>query len=203
MLYCWPRIRLNLNLPGIQSTTYLSESDTADPTLLQTHTDDQKLPPLGIQQLLDTFDLFYARIYPDLPLFILEIFEICPALSHASVSGDLDRQCDTGDAHLLLPDNVAQLSIPQLLILSLTSVGCGNRTEPNSPETAPSSAFWMSTVLQKQWTLLSQPEEERIPLLSLIAYCLVHFWARPFHALGMLQGIDSVIQIYALKTPDN
>lgn len=61
------------------------------------------------------------------------------------------------------------------------------------------TAHVVAIALQKQWILISRPDEERVPLVLLTAYCLVYLLARPFHALGLLQAIDPVIKGHSLK----
>ncbi|KAF7550954.1 hypothetical protein G7Z17_g5366 [Cylindrodendrum hubeiense] len=201
MLHCWPRIRLNLTLPGVISTTFLRESDAADPWLLETATSSHDAPQIFLWQVADAMDHFYAMSYTDLPLFVSELFDLCKPLSHSSIMRSFTPESpspNTGSPHSA-PIDFERLSIPQLLLLSLakTQLADDMVTDNSSARSVPAHAF--TIVLQKQWVLLSQPDEERVPLVLMTAYCLVYFWARPFHALGLLQAIDPAIKGYSLK----
>lgn len=201
MLHCWPRIRLNLTLPGVISTTYLSESDAADHALLDTIISSHDAPQIFLWQVADAIDHFYGTSLAELPLFILELFDICALLSRDSIMSSFTPEP-------LSPNNISphttiidfdRLSIAQLLVLSLVKTSVADDMVTDTSPARSISAHAFTIALQKQWVLLSRPDEERVPLVLLTAYCLVYFWARPFHALGLLQAIDPAIKGYSLK----
>lgn len=201
MLHCWPRIRLNLTLPGVISTTYLSESDVADHALLETITSSHDAPQILLWQLADAIDHFYGNSLAELPLFIPGLFDICALLSRDCVMSSFTPEphsANNASPHTTTID-FEVLSIAQLLVISLAKRSMANEMVTDTPTARSISAHAFTIALQKQWVLLSRPDEERVPLVLLTAYCLVHFWARPFQALGLLQAIDPAIKGYSLK----
>ncbi|KAL6415895.1 hypothetical protein AUP68_00101 [Ilyonectria robusta] len=201
MLHCWPRIRLNLTLPGVISTTYLSESDAADHALLETITSSHDSPQILLWQVANAIDHFYGTSLAELPLFIPELFDICALLSRDCVISRLTPEPlspNNASPHTTTID-LERLSIAQLLVLSLAKTSMADDMVTDTPPARSISAHAFTIALQKQWVLLSRPDEERVPLVLLTAYCLVHFWARPFQALGLLQAIDPAIKGYSLK----
>lgn len=201
MLHCWPRIRLNLTLPGVISTTYLSESDVADHALLETITSSHDAPQILLWQVAEAIDHFYGNSLAELPLFIPELFDICALLSRDCVMSSFTPEPhspNNGSPHTTTID-LERLSIAQLLVFSLAKTSMADDMVTDTSPTKSISAHAFTIALQKQWLLLSRPDEERVPLVLLTAYCLAHFWARPFQALGLLQAIDPAIKGYSLK----
>ena len=204
MLHYWPRIRLNLTAPGIVSTSYLAEADAADPVLLQTPTSGPDAPQPPLWQLVRLVEEFYSSSVEKLPVCILEVFDSCPALGAHYVLNGL--------AQLYPPDAVSQhsatvdlhrLSIAQLLVVSLAKRSSNDSAMQSDSATTAISAVSFTIALQKQWMLMSSSDEERLPLALLAAYCLFYYWARPFHALGLLQSVDPAIKRYSLRHPDD
>ncbi|EQB54049.1 hypothetical protein CGLO_06159 [Colletotrichum gloeosporioides Cg-14] len=99
--------------------------------------------------------------------------------------------------------DIKQLPISILLVLSIALRSADNSPLNLGPELllALSEASF-TNALQSQWTLLSVVDEERIPLSLLMAYCLMYFWARPFHALGLVQSLDPVIRTFSMRNGD-
>ncbi|KAH7139851.1 hypothetical protein B0J13DRAFT_68285 [Dactylonectria estremocensis] len=202
MLHCWPRIRLNLTLPEMVSTTYLRESDAADKLLLET---GHEAPQIPLREMSDAIVRFYDLAYfSTLPLLISELCNICTLLGHDAVLDSFPIESISSNSDLDEPSiNLEGLTIPQLLVLSIVTASTMNDMVTDNAPVRTISAQAFTIALQKQWMLLSLPEEERVPLVLLTACCLVYFWARPFHALGLLQSIDPAIRGYSLKHPEH
>lgn len=188
MLHCWPRIRLNLAVPNVGSTAYLAEFDQIDD---DGWSEAGPASQLLTSQVIDAINHFYNDLLPGFPLLVADLFSIPPALEHLSVLGNLPPESR--------PLKLHELSVAQLLVLSLASAAAAGSMEAHEPPVRDLSAQAMTIALQKQWQLVSRPDEERIPLLLLTAYALVYFSARPFHALSLLQAVDVAIKASSLK----
>lgn len=206
MLHCWPRIRLNLTVPGIVSTTYLAEADAEDPVLLQTPTSNRDTAQVFLWRLVELLDEFYGPRVLALPVFISELFGSCPTLDRQYIIHSLIDLHSPDGGTTFEDSSVAidlhHLSIQHLLVLSLAKwsvVDSALRSDSAAP--TPTSAVFFTLALEKQWMLLSYSDEVRVPLVLLAAYCLFYYWARPFHALGLLQSIDSAMKCYSLRNP--
>ncbi|KAH7129233.1 hypothetical protein EDB81DRAFT_808912 [Dactylonectria macrodidyma] len=200
MLHCWPRIRLNLTLPEMVSTTYLRESDAADKILLETN---HEAPQMLLREIVDAIGRFYdSASFCTLPILISELFDVCTILGHDTVLDSLHTESISSSTdHDELFITFEGLTIPQLLVLSLATASAADDMMRDDSSARTLSAHAFVIALQKQWVLLSLPDEERVPLVLLTACCLVYFWARPFHALGLLQSIDPAVKGYSLKHP--
>jgi hypothetical protein len=206
MLHCWPRIRLNLTVPGLVSTTYLAEADAEDPVLLQTPTSNRDSAQVFLWQLVELLDGFYDSCVSALPVFISELFGSCPTLSRQYILDSLvdlhppDGGATSRDSTVAI--DLHRLSIQHLLVLSLAKWSFGDPAlQSDSAAPAAISAVFFTLALEKQWMLLSYPDEVRVPLVLLAAYCLFYYWARPFHALGLLQSIDLAMKCCSVRNP--
>lgn len=202
LLQCWPHIRLNNTIPNITAHTYLSEADESDPLLLQS----SSLPTsLGLWQISRAIEELYDTGLPHLPLSISELLYHCPGLSKQTILLELEERFSFGsvagkstavDIEMLLPRHALILSIA----LRSASHASLDTDQTNMTDIA---AATFATALKNQWLILSNPDEEGIPLTLLSACSFLTFWARPFHALGMLQSIDPALRGFCLRHKSN
>ncbi|KAL1864271.1 hypothetical protein VTK73DRAFT_6002 [Phialemonium thermophilum] len=205
LLHCWPRIRLNLSIPGVVPETYLADYDHSDPLLLEWTTGARRaVPPLMVWQAAHAMEGFYGSTHR-LPVYFSYLFDHYPPLSSDGLDrGSLARSAVEGISQRAAVVDLQLLSIPQLLVLSMAM-----RTvdaEPLDMDPAHMMALAEAScamALQKQWLLRSGPDEDLVPMLLALSYYLAYFWARPFHALGVLQSIAPAIKHMHVRQPDD
>ena len=202
MLYCWPRIRLNLTIPGLVSTTYLQDADHEDPSLLNIASPKHTFKLWDAVQGIRTL---YQKLDTHLPVYIAKIVNSVECLSEQRlISGIWGLSSRDQFSRDVAPIDANLLSISQLLILSLvTGFSETSLEEDSSSGSSSASAAFFTIALQRMWQLFASPDEERITLSLLASYSLVHIWARPFHAIGLLQSIDPALQHYSLRHPQD
>lgn len=203
MLHCWPRIRLNLTVPNLNSQNYLAECDQADTRLVEVN-NPPDLPSLMLWQVGRALEVFYDS-FSTWPVYLTDLVHSYPGLSRHHVIDSLTEHC--------APEGVSQhvaivefhkLSVSQLLVLSMALRTIDGTSIHLDPATMVNlAAASCGTALQKQWILHSGSSDELMPLVLTMAYCLVQFWTRPFHALGILQSIDPAIKHFALRHPED
>lgn len=190
MLHSWPRIRLSLTLENVEPLEYLAEADAEDLLLIQA-----KVPHLTPPQVVRALENLYDSIEA-LPVEIIYLFRSYDGLSQRRVLNELIQMYASSDS-LVGPQ---QLSIAQLVTISVAI--CSSiptvidGLEDNATQVL--SAEYFNMALSKSWTLLTTTED-RIALSLLMAYCLAYYWARPFHALGLLQSLHAVIGRFSFK----
>lgn len=186
-----------LTLAHIEPLGYLAQSDAEDPLLLQTEVLGGQAPRLMMFQAAQAVGHLYDSI-DALPVEMVYLFRSYNGLSRAVVLDELIRP-HPSDFTL----DPQRLSIAQLLVISV-ALKSGDLIEFEGFEgsVAPvlSSAYFTIS-LSKLWTLLTSTED-RIVLTLFMAHCLIYYWARPFHALGLLQSLHSVIRRFAFKQKD-
>jgi hypothetical protein len=199
MLLCWPRIRLNLTIPGVSAATYLRDADDDEASFsIATSV------CIRVWQVLHLLDDFYTTIIPALPVPVAECFQHCPSLSAQCLGAPLQSIVESQNGDLSTEIDLHNLSLPHLLVLSmaLRAAEVGNLEIDPSTLNALSEAT-IGILLLKSWELFSATEELKLPIILLTAFNLVYFWIKPFHALGMLQSIDSVLGHFSLKHAGN
>ncbi|OAA63379.1 Zn(2)-C6 fungal-type DNA-binding domain protein [Niveomyces insectorum RCEF 264] len=206
LLTCWPRLTINLTLPNLDSETYLTECDQADPTLVQPLTgpaaaSDAGATSLSVWQACQALDIFYRpAIYHRLPLAMTVLLDACPGLPREHMLAEFAAA--TADQNMV---EYGVLSCAQLLVLSLAlrTVSGVVDGEWDAPATQAAATHACRLALQNVWTLLARPAADRVPLVLLLAYDLAYGWVRPFHARGLLQAIDPALRHMAILQADD
>lgn len=196
MIHSWPRLRLCLS--DLENPlSFLADADAGEPMFsedeLQPGTNDPD-PSLLVscwqmreitQALHNSFDNM-----PLLPATLLHAYEGFD-LSH--ILRDLDCQLPTQP---ILPD-VLPLSHATVLCLALCC-----QTFPALTDQNTTVKLYLKSILQRQWTLLNTTHQ-RLAIGIAVAYCLLHGWARPFHALGVLQSVKHSLERLAIRAGHN
>ncbi len=268
LLTCWPRLTLNMTIPGLDTQTYLTLCDQADPMLQQLvgavpaqqrdGMHDHGALQLAPWQATAALERLYSpAAYQQLPLAMLVLLESYPGLCREHILAGFSEAASPGagatpgsmdgvghrfgrprhafsdhgslysaaanDASVL---DYSRLSFAQLLALSIAmqiaaavsgGVDGGNgmnginisHNSPGTPlELGPADAMAVamhtcSLALQRLWILRAGPAQDLVPLVLMLANYLMHFWVRPFHALGLLQSVDPAIKHMAVLQADN
>ena len=200
MLHCWPRIRLYLTLPDLNPQTYLQDTDAADRFLIEPILPQSELPRLSLWQVDRALNHFYDATL-GLPIGLVQLLNTHESLGRIHIFESMAALYPPGSSspHTISLDP-HRLSVEQLLVMSM-ALKLGNPTALGAREAdvQAASAFCFSLAMQRQWTLHANPEI-LAPLSLTMTYCLIHFWARPFHALGILRSIDSAIKQLSMRS---
>lgn len=122
----------------------------------------------------------------ELPLSLVDLLKTSPYFSKDHIAESL---YEAQQAHQTMI-NLRECSIESLLLqtvaVRLTATDSANLALP-----AFESCFKLA--LESFWKLYSNSEDYAIPLTLCFAHIFLHFFARPFHALGMLQAVKPAI----------
>ena len=183
MLNCWPRLRLQLTLPGVQAMTYLKHSDESDPSLVRPvklTASPRMFYPTAVTSFKYLYDHSIELPFP-LPELVRSSSQTSAEHILATIPGYGQHADDEGEFEL------EELSIEHLILLSIV-LPLSTRNHPH----VASSCF--EAALQRHWTLHAKGETDLIRVSLMIVTCLVHQWARPFHALGILQSVQAALE---------
>jgi hypothetical protein len=202
----WPRIRLNLTLPGVTYPDYLASCDAAEPLLSRQVSHAIEIPRLPLWQVKRLLDFFYAAVH-QLPVYLEDLISHTPSLQYDHIS-EYFVALQSSPSTYTQADAIdtAELPIPQLLVLSIAAWAAnGILGDMEFPDLGTVSTTCFSLALQKQWTLHSGSEanELLVPMSLTLVGGLLSIWARPFHALGILQSIDPAIRQLSLRHHGN
>lgn len=192
ILHSWPRIRVCLTEPGLEPLGFLEAADAADPFLRDTP------ETLRAWQLVRPAADFYGEL-DTLPAPLAYLFE---------VYGEFGREAILRELSVMEQGVVVELrglTVAQLVVFSMAlwTYG-GSLGDDGSTVSATSRAAFacLKFALDKQWTLLTATRD-RVVLALALAYGLVYYWARPFHALGLLQSVISTMKRWSVRQPDD
>lgn len=185
MLHSWPRLRVSLTEPDFDPLRFLREADAADISPGEDALD--KMGPLTVLDATRVIDLVYQPEQPTIIDFLIRSFEYFHEDRIVEYFGDFSAQD-------LVPWR--ELPIPQLLIFSI--VLCRHARATESRQWKVTAAACLRLAMESQGALVTATLEGAVMKL-VTAYCLVHFWARPFHALGYLQSVNATIKRCAAR----
>lgn len=182
-------MRLHVQQQDIRPMAHLNEIDSADPVLVSTTLHDSQAPHLPAGAILRTIEHTYRNAH-ELPPSLAYLFACSPNCYPENGTANL-----TGDpAHSI---KLHSLSLEQLLLLSI-GLGSLDDLPVHDRDVAALLEACFALVMQRQWLLYSKPEVQNLGILLAMAICLLHFWGRPYHCLGLLQSLGPLINHLAL-----
>ncbi len=198
MLVCWPRLRLRYNPLGVPMSAPLKVSEDADSTALMDTAAQHAGLTCDFWHLSQALEDFYDVHLDELPLVMADCFASGAGIGRDQILAALRSTSSDENVHL------QQLAPAPLLILALALRNSADDVHTSaldiaSRHTLSDHAF--TSYLQKSWTTLSLPEEETVTLQLLAAAFMTFYWVRPYHGLGLLQSIQSVLRNYHRKNP--
>lgn len=93
--------------------------------------------------------------------------------------------------------NLRECSIEALLVQTIAVSYVA--TEP-AERSHPLTETCFRLALDRVWQLHSQSDDYAIPLTLCFAQILLYFFARPFHALGMLQAVEPAVERFEKRS---
>jgi hypothetical protein len=190
ILQYWPRLRVNLTIPGANPLVYLRVADSEDQRLVRPALKDRMLMETNPSSAIEFLDGFYNSFH-ELPILWVDLLMASTYFSRERILGALHNASRIqGDGRPII--DLALLPIEVLLILTMS---VSSSVQPDSPGSSTNPTFdtYFTLALERMWTLYSEPEEYSVPLLLSFVQILLHLFARPFHAFGILRAVDSMI----------
>lgn len=179
MINCWPRLRLRLTLPGVTAMTYMKASDESDTSLVKP-SKHSIYTRIMAHDVITSLEYFYGHL-SELPFPLPELVLSSPLTSAGQVLASL-----SGREQQVDDDTGIELDEHSLVVLLILSV-----VLPLSASHDPQLAkVCFTTVMQRHWIIHAQAETNVICISLMIVTCLIHQWAKPFHALGILQSVQ-------------
>lgn len=177
----WPRLQINLTLPGFNVLQYQRQSDEIEHGLLQNISDaaEATVRPHLIME-------YIQRLYHQtqlVPQTIIYLLQMTPTYSNAAAMEQLPRPNDHM-GYVKLGD----LSLTMLLLLSVAFHYIDPDPTTNYGTTATSwKCFQLA--LTRLWTVHSEKEEYMLNTKLMVAIQMQIMYGRPFHAIGLLRQV--------------
>lgn len=193
ILQYWPRLRLKLTIPGIEPFSFLRAADREDPSLQGSVS--QIIHGFNYNALIQSLERLYENI-SELPIGLADLFRTSPCFAREHIF------------HLFLQTqnvqtfdfDLGECSIEVLLVSAIAT-----RRIPAIPSdsSSPSAEVYFKLALQNFWELHSEPSQYGLSLMLCFSQIFLYFFARPFHALGILQtGMPAMMRISQAKLID-
>jgi hypothetical protein len=183
ILQYWPRLRVKLTLPGIEPFTFLKAADREDTFLtgliLGAEQEFELLPTI------QSLEAFYENLL-DLPLSLVDLLETSAYFSKEHILEPLYERSRLNQSIF----NLRECSIESLL---MQTIAVGHVPTRPAISSHRSRETFFKMALDSFWKLNSESDEYTIPLTLCFSQILLYFFARPFHALGILQGLKPAI----------
>jgi hypothetical protein len=182
ILQYWPRLRVKLTI-DLEPFTFLKTADHEDTFLTSLVLDSRQ--EFKLLPIIQSLDNLYENL-SDLPLSFVDVLKASEYFSRDHI---LEPFYEAGRLNQPI-FNLRECSIESLLVQTI-AVSHMPAGPAKLPHPSPEACFKMA--LDSFWNLSSEPDEYAIPLTICFAQIFLYFFARPFHALGMLQGVTSAI----------
>jgi hypothetical protein len=193
VLQYWSRLRVQLTLSDVDVLCFLKDADNQDTRFFRIPPVDliQTALPLSLaSQCLRTWD----EILSELPISFVMLLNNC-AFSRDGIARQeemLSDRMQNRDEGMPLSD------LPLDALLFYTIAFRSLSEQPSSTLDLSETCFTMA--LQHLWRVHLEPDEIAAPLMLIVAHIFLYLFARPFHALGMIQSIDSAIDRLLKRT---
>jgi hypothetical protein len=179
ILQYWPRLRVKLTL-DLEPLTFLKVADYEDTFLTGLVLGAKQ--EFEIQAIVQALENFYENIF-DLPLAILDLLKTSPYLSKEHI---LEPLYELHQSLLNLRECSIEFLLIETIAVSFIATGSAENSHPT-----PEICFKLA--LESFWKIYAEKDEYAIPLTLCFVQILLYFFARPFHALGMLQASKPAI----------
>ncbi|KAL1969238.1 hypothetical protein VTN77DRAFT_492 [Rasamsonia byssochlamydoides] len=194
ILQYWSRLRVKLTIPDVDVLRYLKDADNQDTRFMDILPADvvqAELPLSLASQCLRTWD----ETLSDLPITFVMLLRSCAFFPDRISRQDelLSNRLQNGDQVLRLCD----LPLEELLIYTIAFRSLPEQAD--STGCAPSEICF-TLALQRLWTVHLEPDEVAVRLMLMVAHIFLYLFAKPFHALGMIQSIDPAIDRLSRRT---
>ncbi|KAN0092135.1 hypothetical protein V8E51_017982 [Hyaloscypha variabilis] len=182
ILQYWPRLRVKLTL-DLEPLTFLKVADEEDTYLtglvLGAEQEFELLP------IIRSLENLYDNLL-DLPLSLIDLLKTSQYFFKEHI---LEPLYEGRGEHQMVLD-LRHCSIELLL---LRTVAVRSVATDAADSALPSSETCFKLALESFWKLQSKSDDSVIPLTLCFAHIHLYFFARPFHALGMLQAVTPAI----------
>lgn len=184
ILQYWSRLRIHLNVPNMDVLRLLEDAEKQDVKIKKPF---QRLEELYIPLSLANESLrLWSSTVNHLPI---SFFMLMTSGVLFSVEQFLAlREMISSTIHSGLEDlRLSDFSATEMLILLVAL-----RSLPES-RGSNQSDICFNWLLQQLWRVQIEPDQMVIPFILAVAHVFLYTYAMPFHALGMLQIVDSAI----------
>lgn len=198
MFHYWSKLRINLTIPNVEPLTFLKQVDDADNLLFASNFESTVPAEIaisvvirGIESLFENLDrlpfvlrhlLTYGQLSNELCLDIFKHYLI------ASPGYDIALQFKDQTAEELLLQTVA--------LKHLASV-------TSDPSLSQKADLCFRYALERMWIMQAQQNAQALPFKFLFVIILLYLYGRPFHALGLLQCLESLIHNASPKAQED
>lgn len=197
MFHYWSKLRVNLTIPNLEPLKFLQQVDEADTTLFGQDHDNNIPAEAPISLVIQGIESIFENI-GRLPFLLRHLFtyaglsnEVCLEVfrRHAGLSPGVDAMLAFN------AQNVEELLLQTLALKHLAALrrdyGLSQRAD-----------VCFRYALQQMWSLQAQQSPQALRFKFLFVICLIYLYGRPFHALGLLQSLESSIQNLSPKPLD-
>jgi len=192
ILNCWPRLGVKFDHPSIQPLQYLHDADHQDLRFIQ--------PPRGPTTAIANFEeltLLFEGVDASLAELPVVLFYLLQTSHLFATHRWLSSEQPTWRSWHTEGINEQLLPTPCLLkcVVAFMIQADNGPTRDARDFAFQRGEDTFMIVLRSMWKLYSEPPCDQIPVLLVIAYLHVHMFSRPFHALGILRYVGTMLDL--------
>jgi hypothetical protein len=198
MFHYWSKLRVNLTIPNLEPLKFLQDVDAADKALFQQDFESHITAEIPISLVIQGIESMFENIMR-LPFVLRHLFTY-GGLTNETCLDYFRRYLDTSpglDFSLSFKSqNAEELLLETVALKHLAGV----RADHSLSQKAD---LCFRYALQHFLDMQAQQSPQTLPFKFLVVIILFYVYGRPFHALGLLQGFESLIHNCSQKVQED
>ena len=197
MFHYWSKLRIHISPRDLEPLQFFKQVDDADTFLVGSKFDSTVPGQILLTEITYAIDHLFDDIM-HLP-FILRHLLTFGGLSHESCIDVFKRSRPILPGHetFHFKDQTAEELLLQTVALKHVAAKQNNLT---LSQTADLSFRY---ALERMWMMQSQQSPQALPFKFLFVIIMLYLYGRPFHALGILQSLESLIHNSSPKSQED
>ncbi|EXJ74467.1 uncharacterized protein A1O5_02763 [Cladophialophora psammophila CBS 110553] len=189
MFNYWSRLRINLDIPGLQPLKFLGQVDDNDSGLFSANFESPVPADIPMSVVVKCIESLFASM-EELPFVFRHLF-LYGGLSNEVCLDVLRRHLEASPGQdvilLFKAQTIEELLIQAVALKHMATVTGDNRLLGEKADLS------FRYALQQMWVLQAQQSPRALPFRFLFVIMLLYLYGRPYHALRILQSLEPLV----------
>jgi hypothetical protein len=198
MFHYWSKLRINISPQDLEPLQFFKQVDEADTFLVGSKFESSIPGTIHLTELMRAIDHLFEEIM-HLP-FILRHLLTYGGLSRALCIEVFKRHGPVSPGQTVILDFLDQ-SAEELLLQTVALKHLA--AKESSTILSQKADLSFRYALERMWMMQSQQSPQALPFKFLFVIIMLYIYGRPFHALGILQSLESLIHNSSPNSQDD
>ncbi|KIX01281.1 uncharacterized protein Z518_09006 [Rhinocladiella mackenziei CBS 650.93] len=199
LFHYWSKLRINLTIPDIEPLKFLKQVDEADDFLFSSHFATPVSGDMPLAEAIRAIESLFENILR-LP-FVLRHLLTYGGLSKDICLGFFKQYRPSSPQAYQVRLEFKNQSAEELLLQTVAFKHVASTT--SEPYLSQKADLCFRRALERMWMMQTQQSPQALPFKFLFVIILLYLYGRPFHALGLLQSLESLIHNASPKSQED